>query len=153
MQKCVACRFYDRNDVKTEENGVRWGKCRRTGPLLHPLSAKTYLVEGVWPSVRDDDWCGEWVLGNRQPNATAIAAMSSLMQSAQATAPRAPSAIPAAPLAAFTASDTSAETPAEPVRPAVSTLMRGTLQPACPRPPPGARTGPRAGDACAGAIC
>ena len=25
-----------------------------------PQSAKTYVIEGIWPVVRDDDWCGEW---------------------------------------------------------------------------------------------
>jgi hypothetical protein len=37
-----------------------WGQCRRHSPHLNPLSAKSYLVEGVWPLIRDDDWCGEW---------------------------------------------------------------------------------------------
>ena len=40
-----------------------WGQCRRHSPLLSPQppqSAKTYVVEGIWPVVRDDDWCGEW---------------------------------------------------------------------------------------------
>ena len=40
-----------------------WGQCRRHSPLLSPQtpqSAKAYVVEGIWPVVRDDDWCGEW---------------------------------------------------------------------------------------------
>ena len=142
MKKCVACQFYDRNDLQTQENSVRWGKCRRTGPIVHPLSAKSYLVEGVWPNVRDDDWCGEWVLGNRGPDATAIAAMNSLMmQSAQASprvspaaavasaATSAPAAA-AAPVArpAIASPSGSTETPAEPIRSAMSGLMRGSLQ-------------------------
>ena len=61
MDKCVACQFYDRNEIEAEDKGVRWGKCRRTGPIVHPVSAKAYMVEGIWPHVRDDDWCGEWV--------------------------------------------------------------------------------------------
>jgi hypothetical protein len=24
------------------------------------VTARAYVVEGVWPRVRDDDWCGEW---------------------------------------------------------------------------------------------
>ncbi len=28
--------------------------------MLHPINAKSYMIEGVWPHVRDDDWCGEW---------------------------------------------------------------------------------------------
>lgn len=139
MKKCVACQFYDRNDLDTQENGVRWGKCRRTGPIVHPLSAKSYLVEGVWPNVRDDDWCGEWVLGNRGPDSTAIAAMNSLMmQSAQAAPRVSPAALPAmaaTTTAAATAArpaiatpNASTDTPAEPVRSAMSGLMRGSLQ-------------------------
>ena len=61
MQKCIGCQFYDRDDKHNEEKGgVSWGKCRRTGPIVHPVSAKAYMVEGIWPHVRDDDWCGEW---------------------------------------------------------------------------------------------
>ena len=60
MEKCVACHFYDRNDAHVEDKGVRWGKCRRGVPIVHPVSAKAYMVEGIWPHVRDDDWCGEW---------------------------------------------------------------------------------------------
>ena len=37
-----------------------WGQCRRHSPHLNPTTAKSYLVEGVWPLIRDDDWCGEW---------------------------------------------------------------------------------------------
>ena len=28
--------------------------------MLHPINQKSYMIEGVWPHVRDDDWCGEW---------------------------------------------------------------------------------------------
>ena len=66
MQKCIACQFYDRSDARPEDKGVRWGKCRRTGPIANPSAAKSYIVEGVWPSVRDDDWCGEWVVAQRK---------------------------------------------------------------------------------------
>ena len=136
MKKCVACQFYDRNDLETQENGVRWGKCRRTGPIVHPLSAKSYLVEGVWPNVRDDDWCGEWVAANRGPDATAIAAMNSLMMQSAQPAPRVlPAASVASPATAAPAGrpviaspNGPTETPAEPVRSAMSGLMRGSLQ-------------------------
>lgn len=69
MQKCIACQFYDRSDARSEDKGVRWGKCRRTGPIANPSMAKSYIVEGVWPSVRDDDWCGEWVVAQRKTDA------------------------------------------------------------------------------------
>ena len=34
--------------------------------MLHPINAKSYMIEGVWPHVRDDDWCGEWKLATRR---------------------------------------------------------------------------------------
>lgn len=139
MKKCVACQFYDRNDLDTRENGVRWGKCRRTGPIVHPLSAKSYLVEGVWPNVRDDDWCGEWVLANRRPDATAIAAMNSLMmQSAQAAPRVSPAALPA-----MSATTTIAATLATAARPATATPIGSTDAPA--EPARGAMSGPMRG--------
>lgn len=116
MHKCVACQHYDRNEAEAEERGVRWGQCRRTGPIANPLSAKTYMVEGVWPHVRDDDWCGEWTASNRSPESSATAAMSSLMQSAAAAAR------PASPMPVFVATEAS-----EPVHPPISTLMRGPI--------------------------
>jgi hypothetical protein len=81
VRKCVACQHYDRNDIQAEDRSVRWGKCRRTGPIVNPLSAKAYLIEGVWPAVRDDDWCGEWTPGNRRQDAAQAEAMNSLMHS------------------------------------------------------------------------
>jgi hypothetical protein len=41
------------------------GSCRRQAPHLNPVTAKAYVVEGVWPLVRDDDWCGEWEVVTR----------------------------------------------------------------------------------------
>ena len=29
---------------------------------LSPINPKTYMIEGVWPTVRDEDWCGEFKL-------------------------------------------------------------------------------------------
>jgi len=60
LEKCVGCQFYDRSAAEAEDKGVRWGKCRRSVPIVHPVAAKAYMVEGIWPHVRDDDWCGEW---------------------------------------------------------------------------------------------
>jgi hypothetical protein len=115
VHKCVACQYYDRNEAEPEEHGVRWGQCRRTGPIVHPLSAKAYMIEGVWPHVRDDDWCGEWAAGNRRPDSAAAAAMSSLMMQSAATAAR-----PASPTPMFVATEPSSE----PVHPPISTLLR-----------------------------
>ena len=67
MEKCAGCHFYDRNASKqTEQRGTQWGQCRRSAPMLHPINQKAYMIEGVWPHVRDDDWCGEWKSANRR---------------------------------------------------------------------------------------
>jgi hypothetical protein len=61
VEKCLNCQFYDRRNARpTDGQTAMWGHCRRHSPHLNPLSAKSYLVEGVWPLIRDDDWCGEW---------------------------------------------------------------------------------------------
>ena len=61
MNKCLDCQFYDRKSARsTDGRSTMWGQCRRHSPLLNPQHDKGYLVEGVWPVVRDDDWCGEW---------------------------------------------------------------------------------------------
>jgi hypothetical protein len=61
VDKCIGCHFYDRqNGKQSETRGTQWGQCRRTAPMLHPINQKSYMIEGVWPHVRDDDWCGEW---------------------------------------------------------------------------------------------
>lgn len=53
-----------------------WGQCRRHSPHLNPVTAKAYVVEGVWPLVRDDDWCGEYKVLTRmfeEPLAAVVA--------------------------------------------------------------------------------
>ncbi len=60
MDKCMSCQFFDRKNGSAEGRSPQWGQCRRTSPLLSPVTAKSYMIEGVWPTVRDDDWCGEW---------------------------------------------------------------------------------------------
>jgi hypothetical protein len=64
VKKCQNCQFYDRKDGRsTDGRSTMWGQCRRHSPLLSPhipQSTKSYVVEGIWPVVRDDDWCGEW---------------------------------------------------------------------------------------------
>ena len=72
MEKCVNCQYYDRRNARPNDgrSPVMWGQCRKHSPHLSPGGAqKTYLVEGVWPLVRDDDWCGEW----RAPARSAVA--------------------------------------------------------------------------------
>ena len=61
VEKCVNCQYYDRRHARpTDGKAPMWGQCRRHSPALNPVTAKAYVVEGVWPLVRDDDWCGEW---------------------------------------------------------------------------------------------
>ena len=66
MEKCQGCQFYDRQNAKANDASTQWGQCRREAPRLHPINAKSYMIEGVWPHVRDDDWCGEWKLAARR---------------------------------------------------------------------------------------
>ena len=61
VEKCVNCQYYDRRRARpTDGKAPMWGQCRKHSPHLNPVTAKAYVVEGVWPMVRDDDWCGEW---------------------------------------------------------------------------------------------
>jgi hypothetical protein len=61
VDKCIGCNFYDRQlNNQTDSRGIQWGQCRRSAPMLHPINQKSFMIEGVWPHVRDDDWCGEW---------------------------------------------------------------------------------------------
>ena len=70
VEKCLNCQFYDRRNARpTDGKAIMWGQCRRHSPQhLNPATAKSYHVEGVWPLVRDDDWCGEW----RSPTRTSL---------------------------------------------------------------------------------
>jgi hypothetical protein len=61
VEKCVNCEYYDRRHARPADGKApMWGQCRRHSPHINPVTAKAYVVEGVWPLVRDDDWCGEW---------------------------------------------------------------------------------------------
>ncbi|MDQ2964121.1 MAG: hypothetical protein M3R31_13370 [Pseudomonadota bacterium] len=61
VEKCLSCAFYDRRRARpTDGKAPMQGQCRRHSPHLNPATARAYVVEGVWPLVRDDDWCGEW---------------------------------------------------------------------------------------------
>lgn len=85
MHKCVACQFYDRHESNSDEGSPqRWGQCRRSVPTLNPLPAKSYMVEGLWPHVRDDDWCGEWTAADRNES-QAKHALETLMQGSTAS--------------------------------------------------------------------
>ena len=74
MEKCIGCSFYDRqNGNSTDSRGVSWGQCRRTAPALHPVNQKSFMIEGVWPHVRDDDWCGEYKSASRRAEPRVVA--------------------------------------------------------------------------------
>ena len=60
MDRCTGCQHYDRNKGNGEGKSANAGQCRRNAPQLSPINQKSYMIEGVWPTVRDDDWCGEW---------------------------------------------------------------------------------------------
>ena len=80
MRKCVACQYYDRNQSQSDSGSTqRWGQCRRSVPALSPASVKGYMIEGIWPHVRDDDWCGEWIAAERN-DPQVKQAMESLLQ-------------------------------------------------------------------------
>jgi hypothetical protein len=66
VEKCINCEYYDRRNAKPlDGKAPLWGQCRRHSPQLNQITAKRYVVEGVWPLVRDDDWCGEWTILSR----------------------------------------------------------------------------------------
>jgi hypothetical protein len=72
MERCTGCQYYDRNGGHGEGKAANAGQCRRGAPQLSPINQKTYMIEGVWPTVRDDDWCGEWKAAARRPDTARI---------------------------------------------------------------------------------
>lgn len=68
VERCLSCQYYDRQTKEVDGKAPAWGQCRRTAPALSPINVKSYMIEGVWPTVRDDDWCGEHKSGSvRRP--------------------------------------------------------------------------------------
>ncbi len=89
MEKCMSCQYYDRKHAKASTGGApQWGQCRRSSPMLNPVNAKSYMIEGVWPTVRDDDWCGEWKLLARRVDARVAEALNAPLISAQSVSPQ-----------------------------------------------------------------
>jgi hypothetical protein len=88
VEKCMTCQYYDRRHGKAQGGALQWGQCRRSSPMLNPLNAKSYMIEGVWPTVRDDDWCGEWKLLARRVDGRVAEALNAPLISAHAVAPR-----------------------------------------------------------------
>ena len=67
VDRCVNCQYYDRHpSTGAGGKSAHAGQCRRSAPMLSPVNPKTYMIEGVWPTVRDEDWCGEFKLGTRR---------------------------------------------------------------------------------------
>lgn len=112
MDKCIGCNYYDRQGGKeTDARGVQWGQCRRGAPMLHPINQKTYMIEGVWPHVRDDDWCGEWKAAMRRIDSRPSDALSTgpllPISGASPFGSRAPAKPPAPAVASFGATASS----------------------------------------------
>ena len=55
------------------------------------------MVEGIWPHVRDDDWCGEWSAIKRKPD-TPMADARNLMAQSSAPSPIRTAGLPAGSL-------------------------------------------------------
>jgi hypothetical protein len=91
MQKCTTCQYYDRKSAKAAAGNVgpsQQGQCRRMAPMLNPVNSKSYMIEGVWPTVHDDDWCGEWkVLARRTEVRVSEVAPGSTLGGLQSTMP------------------------------------------------------------------
>ena len=136
MERCTTCMFYDRIKTAGEAKPGNAGQCRRSGPALSPINQKSYMIEGVWPTVRDDDWCGEWKALQRRVDTSKLGdvlntPLSTPFPAAPPQAPRITSQAARAALGALTSE----------MRPAsVSTL------PLAPLPLPALGTAARSGD-------
>ena len=86
-QSCLSCQFYDRKSARAADaRGLQWGLCRREAPQLNTSNAKSHAIEGVCPTVRDDDWCGQWQAQKNVEASAPTAAM--LVQNAKSQGPR-----------------------------------------------------------------
>jgi hypothetical protein len=93
VDRCQHCQFYERNPSgggggKSPNAGL----CRRHAPSLSPINPKTYLIEGIWPTVRDEDWCGEFKLAARRGEAQRADALINSLSSVPTT--QAPASVP-----------------------------------------------------------
>lgn len=58
---CADCVYFAPGS--TDARGYRHGDCRRLPPQLIGTAEQKvaeYAIEGVWPRVRSDAWCGEF---------------------------------------------------------------------------------------------
>jgi hypothetical protein len=90
VDRCQHCQYYDRNPSDgSGGKSAHAGQCRRHAPSLSPINPKTYMIEGVWPTVRDEDWCGEFKLGGRRVDTQrADALIGSIPNGAPTVVPR-----------------------------------------------------------------
>ena len=89
MEKCMTCQYYDRRNASPADGkGPMWGQCRRAAPMLHPINVKSYMIEGVWPHVRDDDWCGEWKVTPRRADPRTAQTTAGPLVASSTAAPR-----------------------------------------------------------------
>jgi hypothetical protein len=58
--------------------------------MLHPVNVKSYMIEGVWPHVRDDDWCGQWMSPARAARADSTPAVQPARAATDSATARAP---------------------------------------------------------------
>ena len=136
MERCVSCLYYDRAKAGSDAKAANAGQCRRAGPTLSPINQKSYMIEGVWPTVRDDDWCGEWKASHKRVDTSRLGdvlgtPLSTPFSGAPPSVPRISTQAARAALGALTTD----------IRPAtVSTL------PLSPLPMPALSSGSREGD-------
>jgi len=136
VERCVTCMYYDRLKGGGEAKAGNAGQCRRSGPTLSPINQKSYMIEGVWPTVRDDDWCGEWKALQRRVDTSRLGDMLNTPLSTPF-----PGGPPQAPRITTQAARAALGTFTNEVRPAsVSTL------PLAPLALPTLSTGNRTGD-------
>jgi hypothetical protein len=102
VERCTTCQFYDRHNARGGDNKTaNAGQCRRSAPALSPINQKSYMIEGVWPTVRDDDWCGEWKALVRRVDPTRISDVLNAPLSSPLPSPRSGPSMPRAAMAAF----------------------------------------------------
>jgi len=59
-QKCKTCQFYKANSgIGSEEYPLSIGLCQLKPPVM-VKSNETHRSESRWPSMRENDSCGEW---------------------------------------------------------------------------------------------
>ena len=89
MSQCLSCQHYDRKSARAADaRGLQWGLCRRDAPQLNTTNAKSHAIEGIWPTVRDDDWCGQWQASRNAQASTPTATVLVQNASRAAQGPR-----------------------------------------------------------------